>query len=159
MIGHYPERIAMHKALTTILTVVAVLFISGSGAWAQSDLARIQNMLETSMARQTILTEDDVRVYLAHAESIYELRFDPSKVDEVINETGWSESRFSYVTTKMSVGMSLLLRPDDPRNASIPDFAKPSGAELGVIRRYQEDLARTMEAVQARHSRNGGSSS
>lgn len=147
----------MHKAVSTILAALAFIFILVPGAWAQSDLPRIQNMLETSMGRETILTENDVRTYLAHAEEIYLLRFDPSGVDEVINRTGWSANRFSYVTTKMAVGMSLLLRPDDPRNASIPHFAKPSSAEQGVIKSYQEDLARAMETVQARHSRNGGS--
>lgn len=140
------------KSILTLTILALFLWLPPQALMAQSDSARIQNMLESSMAKQTILTDDDVRTYLEHAESIYLLRFDPSKADEVIKETGWSEGRFAYVTTKMAVGMSLLMRPDAPRNSSIPEFARPSGAELSVIRRFQEDLARTMEAVQARHA-------
>ena len=142
------------RKIIILLMAIAVWFClqPASELRAQNDLSRIQGLLENSMAKQTILTEDDVKTYLTHIESIYLLRFDPARVDEVIRETGWTEDRFAYVTTKMAVGMSVLLRPDDPRNRSIPDFAQPSGAEKSIIRRYQEDLARTMEQVQAKYA-------
>ena len=145
--------VIMRKIIILQLAVAAWFCLQpASELRAQNDLNRIQGLLESSMAKQTILTENDVKTYLAHSESIYLLRFDPARVDEVIKETGWTGDRFAYVTTKMAVGMSVLLRPDDPRNRSIPSFAQPSGVEKSIIMRYQEALDRTMEQVQARHA-------
>ncbi len=122
-------------------------------ASAQSDLIKIQQALEKTMVGQEPLTEDDVRTYLTNVEAIYRLRFEPDRMPEAIKATdGWTESRFAYVTTKMAVGMSMLMRRDDPRLANLPEFVKPTPAELTLIKQYQEDLGRVMEQLQAKYS-------
>lgn len=111
---------------------------------------RIQQQLETLMIRQPPLTEDDVRLYLANAEPIYRLRDEPDRLPETIKAIGgWPEDRFAYVTTKIAVGLSFLIRPDDPRSAGLPDFVRPTPDELTLIKRYQDELTRALERAQA----------
>lgn len=148
----------MKRILITVIFGLAAFVLAAGPAQAQNDdTGRVTEMLRASMSRQAPLTEEDVRTYLSHAEAIYMLRYEPEKTAQVVSETGWTENRFAYVSTKVAVGMSLLVRRDDPRNASIPDFARPAGAELSLLRSYQDDLVKAMEAAQARRS--GGADS
>lgn len=111
---------------------------------------RIQQQLEKIMISQPPLTEDDVRLYLANAEPIYRLRDEPGRLPETIKAIGgWLDDRFAYVTTKIAVGLSLLIRPDDPRNTGLPAFVRPTPDELTLIKRYQDELTRALERAQA----------
>jgi len=119
-------------------------------------MEKLQYMLERSMARQAPLASDDIRTYLKYVDPIYRLRFEPDRQTEVIREINfWDENRFAYVTTKMAVGMSLLLRPDDSRNKSIPNFARPTPAELTMIKTYQDELGKAMESMQTKYAGGG----
>ncbi len=110
---------------------------------------RILQQLEKLMIRQPPLTEDDVRLYLSNAEPIYRLRDDPGRLPETVKAIGgWPEDRFAYVTTKVAVGLSLLVRPDDPRHAGLPEFVRPTADELTLIKRYQDELTRALERAQ-----------
>lgn len=141
-----------------LLLANSVLALSPGLALAQNDQAALQGSLERSMARQAELTDEDVKTYLKYADPIYRLRFEPERQDEVIREINfWDENRFAYVTTKMAVGMSLLLRPGDARNNSIPNFARPKPEELNLIRRHQDELIRTMDSIQSKYAPNSPS--
>lgn len=118
-----------------------------------NDLQNLQGALARSMARQLPLSEDDVSAYLRYVEQIYLLRFQPDRQSDLIrNISIWDEDRFAYVTTKMALGMSLLLRPGDARNNAIPKFARPSEAELELIKSHQDELARHMDSLQAKYA-------
>ena len=135
------------------LLIALTLGLMSVPASAQSDLETINQQLEKAMSRETPLTEEDIRLYLANVDPIYRLRFEPERLPDTVKAiNGWTENRFAYVTTKISVGMSILLRADDPRNAAVPVFARPSQQELALLRRYQEDLTRAIEGVQSRYS-------
>lgn len=145
-------------AFIFLLMAGSVLAPTPGPALAQSEQAAIQGSLERSMARQELLTDEDIRTYLKYADPIYRLRFEPERQDEVIREINfWDEKRFAYVTTKMAVGMSLLLRPGDARNNSIPGFARPKPEELNLIRRHQDELIRTMDSIQSKYAPNSSS--
>ncbi len=119
-------------------------------ALTEADKARLSRELSRSMAREAPLTEDDYRLYLANLEKIFALRQAPEEaLAAAAGISGWSESRFAYVTTKMAVGMSMVLKPDDPRNLEIPDFARPTEREMALIRLHRDELVKSMEALQA----------
>jgi hypothetical protein len=133
------------------------LLISGpllaGPALAQNNREQFQAPLARSMARQLPLSEDDVSTYLRYAEQIYHLRFAPNNQEALIRTINiWDENRFAYVTTKMAVGMSLLMRPSDTRNNAIPGFARPTAGELELIKRHQDELARQMDSLQAKYA-------
>ncbi|KXS56369.1 MAG: hypothetical protein AMR96_03040 [Candidatus Adiutrix intracellularis] len=139
-------------------TFIFILFLTAglSGllvpAAAQDEQDLVYERLAQIMVKEQPLADEDVRIYIENAESIYRLRFEPEKLNETIKSiNSWTENRFAYVTTKMAVGMSQLIRPEDPRNTSIPEFAKPSPPEIAVIRRAQDELTRTMERLQAKY--------
>ncbi|MDR1044827.1 MAG: hypothetical protein LBP33_06885 [Candidatus Adiutrix sp.] len=135
-----------------ICLAVAGLMAAVPPASAQSDQEKIQQQLESAMAKESPLGEEDVRIYLANVDSIFRLQVEPGRLGETArNIGGWSESRFAYVTTKIAVGMSLLLRPTDSRNSGIPAFARPDTQETALLRRYQEELSREMEAAQLKY--------
>lgn len=145
-------------AFMFLLMAGSVLALTPGLAAAQNEQAALQSSLERSMARQTDLTDEDIRTYLKYADPIYRLRFEPERQSEVIREINfWDENRFAYVTTKMAVGMSLLLRPDDSRNNSIPSFTRPKQEELNLIKRYQDELIRTMDSIQSKYAPNSSS--
>jgi hypothetical protein len=137
-----------------IINFLALTLLLGTAAPAasQTNQPQINERLAQVMAQEQPLADADVRLYLENAEAIYRLRFEPEKLDETAAAiSAWTPGRFAYVTTKISVGMSQLLRPDDQRNATVPDFAKPSPSEITVIRRAQDELTRTMERLQAKY--------
>jgi len=119
---------------------------------AQTEEVQLYERLAQVMTQEQPLADADVRLYLENAEAIYRLRFEPEKLDETAAAiNAWTPSRFAYVTAKIAVGMSQLLRPDDPRNLSVPEFVKPSPHEMTIIRRAQDELTRTMERLQAKY--------
>jgi hypothetical protein len=131
---------------------MALLLGAASPAEAQTEEALLQERLAQVMAQEQPLADADVRLYLENAEAIYRLRFEPEKLDETAAAiSAWTPGRFAYVTTKIAVGMSQLLRPDDQRNLNVPEFAKPSPPEVAVIRRAQDELTRTMERLQVKY--------
>ncbi len=136
------------------LNLLATIFVlSALPLAAQSSEERIQMQLNKLMSQELTLTDDDIRIYLANADAIYRLRHDYELLPSVLNGIGaWSPARFAYVTTKMAVGMSLLMTPSDPRNRNLADFMRPTASELDLMRRYQNELTRVMERVQARYS-------
>lgn len=115
--------------------------------------SQMQERLRITMTREPSLTEEDIRIYLTHAEAIYRLRYESAKLGEVVLEINpWTEARFAYVTTKMAVGMLMLMKPDDSRIRNLPEFSRPTRSELELIRRHQDELTRTMESLQAKYS-------
>jgi len=135
-----------------LLVLMALFLAAAAPAGAQTEEAQLYERLAQVMAQEQPLADADVRVYLENAEAIYRLRFEPEKMNETAAAiSAWTPGRFAYVTTKIAVGMSLLLRPDDQRNLNVPEFAKPSPPEVTVIRRVQEELARTMERLQGKY--------
>jgi hypothetical protein len=133
--------------------MLVALFLGTAGAAsAQTEEAQLNERLAQVMAQEQPLADADVRLYLENAEAIYRLRFEPEKLDETAAAiSAWTPGRFAYVTTKVAVGMSQLLRPDDQRNLNVPEFARPSPPEITVIRRVQDELARTMERLQGKY--------
>jgi hypothetical protein len=137
--------------LPPLLFLVPLLLWKVAPAIAQTEQAQLHDRLSQVMSQEQPLADADVRLYLENAEAIYRLRFEPEKLDETAAINAWTPSRFAYVTTKIAVGMSQLLRPDDQRNLNIPEFTKPSPPEVTVIRRAQDELTRTMERLQAKY--------
>ena len=140
--------------MTRRLLFLALFLLLGTAApsAAQTEQARLYERLAQVMAQEQPLAEADVRLYLENAEAIYRLRFEPEKLDETAAAiSSWTPGRFAYVTTKVAVGMSQLLLPDDQRNLNLPEFTKPSPPEITVIRRAQDELTRTMERLKAKY--------
>ena len=134
--------------------LLLALLILGTAApsAAQTEQDQLYERLAQVMAQEQPLAEADVKLYLENAEAIYRLRFEPEKLDETAAAiSAWTPGRFAYVTTKIAVGMSQLLRPDDQRNLNLPEFTKPLPPEVAVIRRAQDELTRTMERLQAKY--------
>ena len=134
--------------MSALLLALAFILFSDPAAQAQNPSRTSQEQLYKIMDPQDELTEDDVKIYLQHADAIFRLRFEPGKVNETARLIGWSEKRFAYVTTKMAAGMSLLIKPDDSRNNSIPEFARPTRSETALIQRYQTQLEAAMAQAQ-----------
>jgi hypothetical protein len=133
--------------------LMGILLLSATAAFAQNPSRESQDRLYKVMESQEELSEDDVKLYLQHAEAIYKLRFEPGALDDTVRLIGsWSDKRFAYVTTKMAAGMSLLITPDDSRNNSIPEFARPTSGELRLIQRYQLQLETAMAQARRAYS-------
>jgi hypothetical protein len=131
---------------------MTLLLVTAVPAAAQTEETQLRERLAQVMAQEQPLADADVRLYLENAEAIYRLRFEPEKLEETAAAiSAWSPGRFAYVTTKIAVGMSQFLRPDDQRNLNVPEFAKPSPPEVTVIRRVQDELVRTMERLQGKY--------
>lgn len=140
--------------MSALLLAVLIVFFSVSAAQAQNLSKESQDRLYKVMDAQEELTEDDVKMYIQNAEAIFKLRFEPDKLNETVDAIGWPDKRFAYVTTKMAAGMSLLLKPDDSRNNSIPEFARPTSGELRLIQRYQSQLDAAMTHAQRTYAAN-----
>lgn len=145
-----------------IATALALLFLvliptSALAQEQQNNTHTIEQELQKIMAQQAPLVEDDIRFYLTNVDPIFRLRFEPDKLADTIASIGvWPEERFVYVTTKMAVGMSLIMRFGDPRNNDIPDFVRPTDEERKLIEKYKDELTRAMTLVQARYATASG---
>ena len=142
----------MSRRLRLLLTLT--LALAASPAAAQDDQTLIQEQWAQVLAREQPLAEMDIRIYLENAEAIYRLRFEPEKAEETAAAIkAWTTSRFTYVTTKMAVGLHQLLRPGE--DLKLPEFAKPSAPEQTLIRQNREALVRTLESLQAKYLSSG----
>lgn len=136
------------KYLSALLPALFIVFCSVPAAQAQAPSRESQDRLFKIMDAQEELTDDDVKMYLQNAGAIFRLRSEPNRLNETVDLIGWTDKRFAYVTTKMAAGMSLLMTPDDARNSSIPEFARPTSGELRLIQRYQAQLEAAMAGAQ-----------
>lgn len=144
LIHNQPSSIRLASNLLMMVLALVVLMASESHAQDASSRQALER-LEMVMDQQEELTEDEVKLYLQHVNDIYRLRFEPDRLNETVRLINqWSEKRFAYVTTKMAAGMSILMKPGDPRNNSIPQFARPTSGELALIKRYQDQLDEAM---------------
>ena len=144
----------MNIIIRSIAFVLAMVIFSPSWVLAQGEeQRRASQELRKIMINQELLNANDVRVYLANADAIYRLQFEPDKLQETILATGaWSEQRFIYVTVKMAVGMSQLMNPANFRPQDVSaNFAQPTPQEMAVIMEHQDELNRTMERIQERY--------
>ncbi|UQZ89031.1 hypothetical protein C4J81_07390 [Deltaproteobacteria bacterium Smac51] len=147
---NYSKLPVLVMAATALAYILSSIFAAETALAQTKEKARLSRELQRTMSRETPLAEEDYRTYMANLEAIFSLRQSPERASEVAAAIpGWSESRFAYVTTKMAVGMSMLLKPDDPRNAAAPDFAKPDTREMALIKRHKDELVKAVESLQA----------
>lgn len=137
--------------IKTILACAALSLMLSQVLLAQdAEKSRLSRALERSMSREAPLSEDDYKIYMANLRDIFALSQAPQGAAELAkNINSWSENRFAYVSTKMAVGLSLLLKPEDPRNQQIPAFARPSEQEMRIIRNHRDELVKAMETLAA----------
>ena len=104
--------------------------------------------LQKNMAGESVLTETDVKTYINNLEALIRLHQDPIKLPEVVKGLGWTEKRYIYVTTKMSVGLAELMKPDEPNLKNVPNFARPTVQELTLIKSHQAEILKMLDALQ-----------
>jgi hypothetical protein len=95
--------------------------------------ARSAAHLYELISREPPLSKQEIQAYEEHLESIVALDADPSLMPEILERTGWTQERFTYVVTKVSVGLSNILYPENPRLINAPDFVNPTPAERELI--------------------------
>ncbi len=139
----------------TVAAFAALIFLAAPESLKAQEAKiapdRLAKELERAMSRETPLTEDDYRIYMANLDKIFALRQAPERAGQTAAEiSDWTPSRFAYVTTKMAVGMSMLLKPDDPKNQAVPAFARPTEREMNLIENHRDELVKSVEALEAR---------
>ncbi|MDR1678022.1 MAG: hypothetical protein LBS44_06495 [Deltaproteobacteria bacterium] len=106
--------------------------------------------------RETPLIKQEIEIYGKNLESIVALDQDPSGLQAVLDNTGWSLERFTYVVTKIGVGLSNILYPENPRLINASDFLSPTPAEreliidqLKTLVKSYQDLVKTKPPAKA----------
>jgi hypothetical protein len=85
------------------------------------------------IVREPPLTKQEVLTYEQNIEAIAALASDPSALPAILETTGWSLERLTYVATKMGVGLSNILYPENPRLKNAQEFLAPTPAERELI--------------------------
>ena len=132
--------------LTAILAGTSLLFGPGlsadpppphrakpQSAWS---LAHLYNVI----SNEHPLNNNDIDSYIKELPLILALSGDPSLVPEVLAATGWTENRLVYVSTKVGLGLVLLLNPEEKGSQKYPAFASPSANEERLIAEREPEI-------------------
>jgi hypothetical protein len=95
--------------------------------------ARSYAHLYELIIREPPLSKQEVQTYEENLEAIVALDTDPSGLQALIETTGWSQERLTYVVTKIGVCLSNLLFPENPRLRNAPEFLYPTPDERDMI--------------------------
>jgi hypothetical protein len=92
------------------------------------------------ISREPPLTRNEVLVYERNLPAIVALDADPSGLRPILEQTGLSQTRLTYVVTKIGAGLAFILDPGNPRLKNIPEFVKPTPRETELIVERLEKL-------------------
>jgi hypothetical protein len=86
------------------------------------------------------LNNNDIDNYIRELPLIISLAENPGLSSEILSATGWTESRLIYVTTKVGMGLILLLNPLEKGSQKYPSFARPSLNEEKLITEREPEI-------------------
>jgi hypothetical protein len=107
------------------------------------------------MSREPLLSKNEIIIYQKHLPAIVALDADPAGLGAVLEATGLTQTRLVYVVTKVGVGLSCLLYPDDAKFRDLPDFMKPTPPEQELLRENLDKLVEGFRALYAPESKPG----
>jgi hypothetical protein len=97
--------------------------------------------LHDQMRGEPPLSPADLELYLAGLPLILTLPEHPENIRDLLEATGWTENRLSYVLVKTGVGLIAILDPNDPRLDRYPLFVLPTPEERDLIRLMEPELS------------------
>jgi hypothetical protein len=109
-------------------------------AWS---LAHLYNIISGEYP----LNNNDIDRYIRELPLILALNDDPSLINELLAATGWTENRLVYVTTKVGMGLILLLNPSEKGSQKYPSFARPSLNEEKLITEREPEIQAAFEKL------------
>ncbi|MDR0620770.1 MAG: hypothetical protein LBJ61_02685 [Deltaproteobacteria bacterium] len=107
--------------------------------------ARSSAHLYELISREPPLSKQEILAYEQNLENIVALDTNPALLPELLETTGWSQERLTYVVTKIGVGLSNILDPENPRLFTAPDFVHPTPAERELIVDRLNDLVKAYQ--------------
>jgi hypothetical protein len=97
------------------------------------------------MLRESPLTGNDLDAFISNIAPISDLKDNPGLVGQILESTGWTETRLAYCSTKITLGFSSLMEHPLPQRANTPDFARPNPEEMALIRQRKKDIEKAYE--------------
>ena len=125
--------------LTLALSLTSMAAVSAS---AQMSGQQIPPEVAAALEKETPLTQADVDVYLQFLPQMNEMMANPAGITDFYTKAGWSEVRFSYVMTKVGLGLALVngATAQQLEMDQLPKVLHPSEAELELIRKNNDAL-------------------
>ncbi|MDR1111303.1 MAG: hypothetical protein LBP92_11580, partial [Deltaproteobacteria bacterium] len=108
------------------------------------------------MSREPPLSRQEVLFYEENLAAIVALGENPGGLAGILEATGWNQRRFTYVVTKIGVGLSGLVYPENRRLVNAPEFLRPTPAEVELIVERLEALVRGFQKLSRPETEAGG---
>ena len=128
------------KASSKMFVVVACLLSLPITAQALTEPT------EKDLAAEPAITQQDIDVFVKNTDKYIQSIKDPTQTERVLSDLGLTEARFVVVSTKLSIGYTILLLnelnqpiPEDEFN-SLPESLRPSDAEMALMKKNQDDI-------------------
>ncbi|MDR0354843.1 MAG: hypothetical protein LBJ64_03815 [Deltaproteobacteria bacterium] len=101
------------------------------------------------ISREPPLTRNEIVIYRKNLSAIVALNADPAGLGPILEATGLTQQRLTYVVTKIGVGLSYLLYPESPKLRHLPDYLKPSSLEEELIADQLDELVNDFHKLYA----------
>ena len=145
----------MHKLPLLTAFIIAACLLSYTIAPAATPIV-LTPAEEAALAKEPPLAQADVDAFIAYGPALikaFNLN-DAQTAETVLNRTGWSKTRSSYVISKISYGYAVAIQPRAAKtmleSAGIPAVLMPSATELELIKQNMPALDEIFGALTSR---------
>ena len=130
------------KLLLVFTLALSLTSLPAASAFAQAPGQQIPPEMAAALEKEGPLTQADVDVYLQFLPQMNKMMADPASVTDFYSKAGLSEVRFSYLVTKIGLGLALVngATAEQLSMDQLPKVLHPSEAELDLVRKNNDAL-------------------
>lgn len=142
----------LKKTLLTLSMALVLAFVATSSFAQMPGAGQIPPEMVEAFAKEKPLTQADVDAYIKMMPELAKAGGNPEAATKVYKDAGLSEIRFSYIMTKVSLGMSLGMgmTAEQLGLGDMPEAILPNKEEIELVKKNQEKVqAALMQMGQA----------
>ena len=139
------------KSIFTLALFLTVFICAAPAVMAQTSADTA--MIEALFAKEAPLTQADVDKFIEIGPDMVQAATanDVAKAAEILNQVGWTETRGSFVTAKISNAYAINLNPDMAKSmleaAGMPATLMPTDAEMALVQKNIAALDKIFTSV------------
>lgn len=130
----------LKNGIKMLLTLGLLLSLSTTQAMA------VNEPTEQQLAAEPALMQSDIDTFVSNTDQYIKIISNPDAADEVLKTLNMSEARFVVVSTKLSIGYTIILLTElnqplpQQEIDALPAALKPSDAELELMKANKDKI-------------------
>jgi hypothetical protein len=133
-------------SLTVLKNSIKVLFAAGILLSLPMTQVMAAEPTEQELAAEPALTQQDIDTFVSKTDQYVKIIKDPAAAETVLKELKMTEARFVVVSTKLSIGYTIIMLTDlkqpipQQELDALPAGLKPSEAEMELMKANKDKI-------------------